>query len=194
MSIRSNTIVKSVIIFREVVSGLLDVWRAVNKNSQISMSSRCTVSQKVAGALFLHKVIFDTNNAGGHDGKSTKHLAPVGVVQGSLANAQGNQVVDEASTKDPVAASSETGKASASDSLDGCAGERILVVCNTQVVEEVEDTNTGKGLGVDVCEDGRERGSVHGAELGEDEVKLAEGVDDNEHVRDLEFFCVPEEH
>lgn len=58
-------------------------------------------------------------------------------------------------------------------------------------MEEVEDTDTGKGLCVDVCEDGRSRGSVHRTKLGEDEVKLAEGVDDNEQVGDLELLCIP---
>lgn len=158
------------------------------------MSSEAPLPKKVAGTFLLHKVVSEANNAGSHNGKATEHLAPVRVVQGGLANAQGNQVVDEASTKDPVTASSETSKASSSDGLDGCRREGILVVCDTHVVEKVEDANTSESLGVDVCEDGRGRRSVHRAELGEDEVKLAEGIDNNKHVGDLELFRVPEEH
>ena len=139
----------------------------------------------------LHKVVSEANNAGSGDSKSTQHLAPVGVVQGGLANTQGNKVVDEASTEDPVAACSETGESSTGDGLDGGAWEDVLVVCNTQVVEEVENANTGKGLSIDVCENGRETLGVHGTKLGEDEVKLGEGVDDDENVGELEILGVP---
>lgn len=152
MSIRSNTIVKCVIIVCKVVSGLLDVGRAVEKKQSDIKVVKSTASQKVAGIFILHKVVSQANNAGSHDCESTKHLAPFGVVQGGLANAQGNQVVDEASTKNPVTAGSETSKTSASDGFDGCGRESVLVVCNTEVVDEVENANASKGLGVDVCE------------------------------------------
>jgi hypothetical protein len=108
-----------------------------------------------------------------------------------LANTQGNKIVDEASTEDPIAACSKTGESSTGDGLDGRAGQNILVVCNTQVVEEIENTNTGKGLSIDVCKDGRKTLGVHGTKLGEDEVELGEGVDDDENVRELEILAVP---
>ena len=150
--------------------------------------------KRVFQGYFLHKVVSQANNAGSHDGKSTQHLAPVGVVQGGLADTQGNKIVDEASTEDPVAAGSETGESGTGDGLDGGAGESILVVCNTHVVDEVEDADTSKGLSVHMCENGRETLGVHGAKLGEDEVKLAEGVDDNEQVGDLQRFGIPKHH
>jgi hypothetical protein len=140
---------------------------------------------------FLHKVVLQANNAGSHDGESTQHLAPVGVANGSLADTQGNKVVNEASTEDPVAAGSQTGKSSAGNGLDGRARQSILVICDTQIVEEIENANTGEGLSVDVCEDGGETLGVHGAELGEDEVELRERVDDDEYVGHLEILTIP---
>jgi len=187
-NICSNLIIKSVIVFCEIISLLANVWRPVKSTRQ---TQEAAYRKDVSKRRFLHKVVSQANNAGSHDGKSTQHLAPVGVVDCSLANTEGNKIVDEASTEDPVAACSETGESSTGDGLDGGAWEDVLVVCNTQVVEEVENANTGKGLSVDVCEDGRETLGVHGTKLGEDEVKLGEGVDDDENVGELEIFAVP---
>lgn len=58
-------------------------------------------------------------------------------------------------------------------------------------MEEIENTDAGKGLSIDVCENGRETLGVHGTKLGEDEVKLGEGVYDDENVGELEIFAVP---
>ena len=102
----------------------------------------------------LHKVVSEANNAGSGDSKSTQHLAPVGVVELGLTNAQSDQVIHKTSTEDPVAACRKTGESSTSDDLNGGGGENILVVCNTKVVNEIEDTNTSESLSVDVGEDG----------------------------------------
>lgn len=144
--------------------------------------------RKSVRGCILHKVVSQANNAGSHNGESTQHLAPVGVVQGGLADAQGNKVVDEASTEDPITACSKTSEPSAGDSLDSRAGKSVLVVCDTHVVEEIENTNAGKGLSVDVRENGRETLGVHGSKLGEDEVKLTERVDYDKQVRDLKVL------
>jgi hypothetical protein len=186
-SIRSNLIIKSIIVFCKIISRFTDVGRTVRYTRQ----TRGRAS--IEGNL-LHKVVLQANNASSHNGKSTQHLAPVGVVDGGLANAEGNKIVNETSTEDPIAAGSETGESSTGDGLDSGTGQSVLVVCNTQVVEEIENANTGKGLSVDVCEDGGETLGVHGAELGEDEVKLGERVDDDECIGDLQCFRVPREH
>ena len=135
----------------------------------------------VRGCL-LHEVVSQANNAGSHDCESAQHLAPVGVVQSGLADAQGDEIVDKAATEDPVAACSETSKSGTGNSLDGGARQSVLVVCNTHVVEEVKNTNAGECLSVDVRENGGKTLSVHGAEFGEDEIKLTERVDDHKYV------------
>lgn len=68
---------------------------------------------------FLHKVVSQANNAGSHDSESTQHLAPVGVVDGGLANTQGNKIVNETSTEDPVTAGSKTSESGTGNGLDG---------------------------------------------------------------------------
>lgn len=162
---------------------------AASKNKDASLESKETHFN-----ADLHKVVSEANNASSGDSKSTQHLAPIGVVELGLANAQSDQVVHKASTKDPVAACRKTCESGTGDDLNGGGGENILVVCNTKVVDEVEDTNTSEGLSVDVGEDGRGGGRVHRAELGEDEVKLAEGVDDDKYVGELESLRIPRKH
>lgn len=122
---------------------------AASKNKDASLESKETHFN-----ADLHKVVSEANNAGSGNSKSTQHFAPLRVVELGLANAQSDQVIDKTSTENPVAACSETGETSASDDLDRGAGKSILVVCNTKVVDEVEDTDTSEGLSVDVGEDG----------------------------------------
>jgi hypothetical protein len=90
-SVRSNLIVKSIIIVCEIISWLADVRRTVKRDASDIEDSASSMFQ---GQL-LHKVVSHADNASGHDGKSTQHLAPVGVTDGGLADAQGDKIVDE---------------------------------------------------------------------------------------------------
>ena len=61
-------------------------------------------------------------------------------------------------------------------------------------MEEVKNTDTSKRPGDNVGEDGARGLGIHGRELGEDIVQLAQAVDDDENVGDLELLRVPEDH
>ena len=61
-------------------------------------------------------------------------------------------------------------------------------------MKEVKDTDACEGLRNDVCENGARRLGVHGRELGEDIVQLAQAVDDDEDVGDFELLGIPENH
>lgn len=55
-------------------------------------------------------------------------------------------------------------------------------------MEEIEDTDTGEGLGNDVGENGAGGVGVHRWELRDNVVELGKGVDDDEDVGNVKSF------
>lgn len=61
-------------------------------------------------------------------------------------------------------------------------------------MEEVKDTDTGKGPGHNIGKDGACGLGIHWLEPGEDIVQLGQAVDDDEYVGDFQLLGVPEYH
>jgi len=95
--------------------------------------------------------------------------------------------------EDPVAENTATTKDDTSQDLDECTRCVVLEIGHRCVVQQVEYTYSGKGLGNDVSEYGRGRGSVHGSKLCCTVEQLGECVDDDENVGALEVGRIPEE-
>jgi hypothetical protein len=53
----------------------------------------------------------------------------------------------------------------------------MIKVCNSVIVQEIEDPDAGEGLGHDVCDDRGRGGGIHGWLTEGNVVKLGEGVD-----------------
>lgn len=132
--------------------------------------------------------VLGRHNGGGADGVGAQHPAPVcaGILVASLADSQGDEVVDEAAAEDPVTAGRGGGEPERGQDLDGGAGGDVLGVGDGGVVEDVEDANAGKRLCDNVGEDGRGGFCVHRRNLGGDVEELGEGVYDDEDICSLE--------
>ena len=61
-------------------------------------------------------------------------------------------------------------------------------------MEEVKNTDTGKGPRNNIRENGARGFGVHGRELGEDIEQLGQAVDDDEDVGDFELLGIPKNH
>jgi hypothetical protein len=141
----------------------------------------------------LQCVVLDSDNCSSTDCVSPEECAPAT----RLSNSKTNEVVHQASTKDPVGSSSSKTETNTGEGLD--EGGRVGVVARAgvvgggSVVEEIKNTDTSESLGDDVGQDGRGRVCVHLAKAESTVVDLGEGVDDDEDVGDVETVCVPEE-
>lgn len=112
----------------------------------------------------------------------------------ALTHCKRNQVIHEAAAEDPIAHCARASEAESCQHFDHRVRFDALEEGRASVVQKIEDTNAGKGLGYNVCEDGASGVGVHRLDLGRDVVELGQGVDGDEDIGDVETTIVPEEH
>jgi hypothetical protein len=142
----------------------------------------------------LLQVVPGTNKTRTANSVRAQKVAPANVAVLPLSNAERDEVVDHAATKDPIARSAQAGKAETCGHLRPHWRLRANKVRNTGVVQEVQASNASERLRDDVCQDAAPALCVHWLELCRDVPHLHDAVDPNEDVGRLERLTVPEEH
>lgn len=112
----------------------------------------------------------------------------------TLTNSQGDKIIYETASEDPVAGHAGEPKAKSGQDLNGRRDRLVLGECNAAVVEEVKNPNSCKRLGHNVGEHRAGGRPVHRWEFGECIVQLSEGVDGDKDMRNAEALRVPEHH
>lgn len=135
----------------------------------------------------------------GHDTRGGKRVhaqqvAPARLSDAPLAHGQGDEIIHETTTKDPVAPAGQGSEAHARHGLDGQARALVVEVGDGAVVQEIQDADAGERLRDDVREDGRRGARVHGPQAAEDVVQLRQGVNEHEDIGCLQRGGVPEDH
>ena len=100
----------------------------------------------------------------------------------TLSDGQSHKVINQASTKDPITKGARQPETNSCENLDYGIGGFIFEIGYRAIMQEIKNTNTRKGLGDNVREDGGGRARIHGRKLGSDVVQLGERIDDNEDV------------
>jgi hypothetical protein len=128
----------------------------------------------------LLQVVPSTDKTRTANSVRAQKVAPANIAILPLSNAERDEVVDHAATKDPIARSAQASKAETRSHLRPHRGLRTNKVRNTSVVQEVQASNAGERLRDDVCQDAAPALCVHWLELRRDVP--------------LECLAVPEEH
>lgn len=116
----------------------------------------------------LPKKVFRRNDPCTSDSISSQKRAPTA----TLARGEGDQIVHETCPKDPITGRARKPETNTGQRLDRRGRCLVFEKCDAAVVEEVENADAGKGLGVEMGEHRTGGFGVHGTKSGDDEVEL----------------------
>ena len=156
--------------------------------------AKLAIRSKRKELAHLHEIIPRSHNRRASNSIQTQQSAPAHFTILSLTDAQPDQVIHQASSKNPIARSTQTGEPDTRENHRQLTGTLIFVKRHGRVMQHVEDSNARKCLGHDVCEHTARRPRVHRLQLREAIPQLRRRVDQHEDVGDLQVARVPEEH